>query len=125
MSELSLLLLIGAFQVKHILGDFVLQSRYMIAHRRIWGHPGGLLHAGIHGALSLPILLAADVALSLVATLLVAEMVTHYLFDWLKDNVVERKGWTPSDAPFWWLTGLDQGLHQLSYLAIAYFALAA
>ena len=124
MSNTSLLLLLAAFQVKHFLGDYVFQSQYILAHRRIWGHPGGLLHAGIHVALTLPILVVAGIPLHVTAYILIGEFLFHYHLDWAKDRLNHAMGWTPADKPFWQLIGLDQALHQLSYLVIAGIAAA-
>jgi hypothetical protein len=119
LSNIALLLLLAAFQMKHFLGDYVFQSPYILAHRRIWGHPGGLLHAGVHVALTLPILLVAGVPWGLTLLILTGEFLFHYHLDWAKDRLNHAKGWTPADTPFWWLVGIDQMLHQLSYLVIA------
>ena len=121
MTELALLWLLAGFQVKHVLGDYVLQNAYILRHRSNWGHPGGLLHVAIHAALTLPILLAAGVHGPLFFAILLGEAVFHYHVDWVKDNVLRRNGWGPTDRQYWWLAGLDQLLHQLSYLAIAGF----
>jgi len=120
LNELSPLLLLCAFQIKHFLGDYVLQNSYILANRRIWGHGGGLLHVAIHAALTLPILLVADVALPLLLAILLGEALFHYHLDWLKDGWTHRMGWTPADKQFWWLAGADQGLHQLSYIVIVW-----
>lgn len=119
MSTSALLLLLAAFQLKHFLGDFVFQTHYILAHRRIWGHPGGLLHAGIHAGLTVPILAVAGVPWHLTAVIVAGEFLFHYHLDWAKDRLNHAMGWTPADPPFWWLMGLDQMLHQLSYLVIA------
>lgn len=118
-TDLALLLLLAGFQVKHLLGDYVLQNAYILAHRRVWGHPGGLLHVGIHAGLTLPLLLAAGVQGWLFAAILIGEALFHYHLDWWKDATIHRHGLTPQDRAYWWLTGLDQMLHQLSYLVIA------
>jgi hypothetical protein len=120
LNELGLLLLLGAFQIKHFLGDYVLQSRYILDHRRIWGHGGGLLHVAIHAALTLPILLVAHVSLPLLLAIMLGEAVFHYHLDWVKDGWTLRMGWTPRDKQFWWLNGVDQALHQISYLVIVW-----
>jgi hypothetical protein len=39
-------------------------------------------------------------------------------------QLVEARGWTVSDPPFWWAYLTDQGLHQATYLAIAAIAFA-
>ena len=118
MTGFAPLLLLAGFQVKHLLGDFVLQNNYILRHRRIWGHPGGLLHIAIHAALTLPLLLAAGVHGPLFFAILLGEAVFHYHVDWVKDGWLEREGWTAQDKQYWWLMGVDQMLHQLSYLAI-------
>jgi hypothetical protein len=119
LSNSALLLLLAAFQVKHFLGDFVFQNQYILANRRLWGHPGGLLHAGIHVALTLPILLLADIPWDVTCYILIGEFLFHYHLDWAKDRLNHAMGWTPANKQFWWLVGVDQGLHQLSYLVIA------
>lgn len=120
MTDPALLLLLAGFQVKHVLGDFVLQNSYILEHRRIWGHPGGLLHIAIHAALTLPLLLAAGVHGLLFLAILLGEAVFHYHVDWAKDNILHREGWGPTDKQYWWLMGIDQMLHQLSYLVIVW-----
>lgn len=119
MTVQALLILLCAFQLKHFLGDFVFQNEFILRNRRFWGHPGGLLHVLIHGVLTLPILLAAGVATPLLLAIVIGEAVFHYHVDWLKDLWVNHKGWSPSDRQFWWLTGADQAVHQISYLFIA------
>jgi Protein of unknown function (DUF3307) len=118
-STSALLLLLAAFQVKHFLGDYVFQTPYILAHRRIWGHPGGLLHAGIQAGLTIPILGLAGVPWHVIAYIVVGEFLFHYHLDWAKDRLNHAMGWTPADKQFWWLVGLDQALHQMSYLVIA------
>lgn len=117
---LATLALIALLQIKHVIADFVLQSPYIIQNRRFYGHPGGILHVAIHAAGSLAALAIMGLP-GLVATLalLLAEAVVHYHIDWSKDNLVARAGLTPRDAGFWYATGIDQGLHQLTYLAMA------
>lgn len=114
------LCLVALLQVKHVIADFVLQSPYIIENRRLYGHPGGLLHVSVHALGSLAAL--AIVGLPGVAALLLlllGEAVVHYHIDWSKDNLVAALALTPKDAGFWYATGIDQGLHQLTYLAMA------
>jgi len=115
---LTPLLMLAAFQVKHFLGDFVFQNAYILNNRRIWGHPGGLLHVAVHAALTLPILLVTAVPAGLLVLLMLAEALFHYHVDWVKDRWIHAAGWTVTDKQYWWLTGIDQALHQLSYLVI-------
>jgi hypothetical protein len=118
-TNLALLWLLAGFQVKHVLGDYVFQNAYILDHRRTWGHPGGLLHVAIHAALTLPLLLAAGVHGALFFVILIGEAVFHYHVDWVKDGWIHRASYTVNDKQYWWISGVDQLLHQLSYLVIA------
>ncbi|MEM8627419.1 MAG: DUF3307 domain-containing protein, partial [Pseudomonadota bacterium] len=52
--KLALIALVVLF-LKHMLADFFFQTRYQHQNKGIYGHPGGLLHAGIHTVMSLPV----------------------------------------------------------------------
>jgi hypothetical protein len=54
MPELALLVLaaVAVLLVKHAVADFYLQTPYQYLNKGIYGHPGGLLHSGIHVALT-------------------------------------------------------------------------
>lgn len=115
------LLLLALLQVKHALADFVLQSPYIIENRRHYGHPGGILHVAIHAAGSLAaFLVAGPPGLFVLAAILLAEAVLHYHIDWTKDNFVRARALSPSDAVYWYATGTDQFLHQLTYLGMVW-----
>ena len=45
-----------AFQVKHLLCDFVLQTKFQVANKGFYGRIGGLLHAGCHALFTVPVL---------------------------------------------------------------------
>jgi hypothetical protein len=47
------------------------------------------------------------------------DSIIHYHIDYCKMNINARMGWTATThEQFWWLLGLDQFLHSLTYLAI-------
>jgi hypothetical protein len=117
---LPTLVLLLLLQVKHVLADFILTSAYIIQNRWIYGHPGGLLHVAIHLAGSLIAFLIAGLpGLGVLLILLIGEAVLHYHIDWTKDNLTRRYALTPKDAKFWWAMGIDQFLHQATYLVMA------
>jgi hypothetical protein len=116
---LTVLGLVLLLQVKHVVADYMLQNGYILANRRIYGHPGGLLHVAIHLAGSLGALLVVGIGPGLLLALLAAEAVVHYHLDWAKDNLVARRGLKATDAAYWYVAGIDQGLHQATYLAMA------
>jgi hypothetical protein len=119
------LLVLLLLQLKHFVCDFLLQTKYQMRYKGIYGHPGGLLHAGLHmiGSASVLIVLNVTTLLQMPVTpllaLLAAEFVLHYHIDWGKEQIVkpfvEEQG-----AVYWAIFGLDQFLHQASYVAIAY-----
>lgn len=115
------LVLLAGLQVKHLLADFVLQTSFMLAGKGRYGHIGGLSHAALHGVLSLPILLlAAGVfagpSLGLVLLIVLVEVLVHYHLDWAKERWVRYHAVTSSHPGFWRAIGIDQSLHQLTYL---------
>jgi hypothetical protein len=121
MPQLVLLILaaIAVLMAKHMVADFYLQTAYQYMNKGIYGHPGGLIHAGIHVALTpLVYFVLAPVNVLLALAIAVSEFFIHYHTDWLKEQINRRKGWTVNDHAFWSLLGTDQFVHGLTYLAI-------
>jgi hypothetical protein len=121
---------ITAFLVKHYLGDFVLQTKAMVDRKAIFLSAEGLTHAGIHGALSalvacFGLLLyggAGTSAVSLILTVGVADFVIHYLIDVAKSRYVPAS-LTPETQLHWVFFGLDQLMHNLTYVGFIVFLL--
>jgi hypothetical protein len=111
-------LFLTLFQIKHYLGDFQLQTGWIARNKGRYGHPSGIVHAGVHGALSLPILLWFAVPWEMALGLALAEIVVHYHIDWAKARRVVQEGVTETDPRFWHYLGLDQAAHQLTYIAL-------
>ena len=110
---------IAVLMVKHAVADFYLQTPYQYLNKGIYGHPGGLLHAGIHVALTpLVYLLLAPVSLLVAGGIALGEFVVHYHIDWLKEQATRRNGLTPQNPCFWHVLGTDQLLHGLTYVVI-------
>ncbi len=119
MSVAMVLAALVLFQIKHYLADFHWQSQWMVTNKGRYGHPGGLAHAGLHGGLSLVVLAAvAPWAPLLFVSLVLAEIAAHYHIDWFKVRIVTRSGIDENDPAYWHWLGLDQALHQLTYLAM-------
>jgi hypothetical protein len=128
MEHLALLALaaVAVLMVKHALADFYLQTPYQYLNKGTYGHPGGLLHAAIHMALTpfvylvlLPgsVLLAGSIALG--------EFLVHYHVDWLKEQILRRNELTTQTPGFWHALGTDQLIHGLTYLVIVAVLIAA
>ncbi|MEW9834709.1 DUF3307 domain-containing protein [Mesorhizobium marinum] len=103
--------------VKHCLGDFVLQTKWQVHEKGIYGAPGGLVHSAIHVAGTLVALLLVQASFPVIAAVLIAEFVVHYHIDWGKEKVVRYFGWRDGSR-FWNAIGFDQLLHGLTYVAI-------
>lgn len=127
MPELAQAMILGfaILAVKHTVGDYFLQTPYQYLNKGIYGHPGGLLHAGIHVALTTPIFLILPATLLIALLVLAGEFVIHYHVDWLKEQAVKGLGWGPDTAPFWRALGLDQLAHLLTYVGIVAILVAA
>lgn len=115
-----------AFQVKHFLFDWLYQPPYMWKNKGTFGHWGGIVHSSLHGVSTAIILalfgavtLRSDAAMIMILPIALAEFVAHYMIDWAKMNINRKTGWTATTHhAFWVLTGFDQLLHQLTYVAI-------
>jgi len=115
----AILLAFIMLAVKHTIADYFLQTPYQYLNKGTYGHPGGIIHAGFHALLTLPVFLilpASSIALAI--AIIVGEFVIHYHLDWSKEQLVKRYMLTHADAWFWHLFGLDQLGHMLTYVAI-------
>lgn len=112
----TLILLLLLF-TKHFIVDFPLQWRYQYANKGTYLHPGGLLHSGLHGIGTW----ICFVSFAPGAALYLAwiDALLHYHIDWAKMNLNSKLGWGPTThEQFWWLLGLDQFLHAVTYIIL-------
>ncbi len=109
-------------QLKHFVCDFPLQGPYQYKNKGTYGHPGGLLHAGIHVFATLLVFGILGWIYIDLLWLALLEGFVHYHIDWLKMRINVVRGWKPESSEyFWWLLGFDQLLHQLTYLAMIWY----
>lgn len=128
--SVQVLILLLLFQIKHLVVDWLWQPPYEYLNKGTWLHPGGLQHAAKHLAATYIVLALAALVLHmpihvgvgwLLATL---DGVVHYLIDWSKMNINKRYQLTPTNSEnFWRLVGVDQFLHQATYIAIVFLAI--
>ena len=120
MTPVDVLLALVLFQLKHYLTDFHWQTIWIVQTKGRYGHPGGLIHAGLHGLLSLPVLLlVAPFAPVLFTVILIFEMVLHYHIDWIKARgLYPNAELTSVTSAYWHYLGLDRAAHQLTYVAM-------
>jgi hypothetical protein len=123
---IMVLLMFFLFQLKHLIVDFFIQNRfpYMWMNKHKLFHWGGWLHAGSHAVFSFPILAFIHPPgtwgfswMYGAIALCIAEMFIHFFIDMIKMRVGIWTGWKCNTSPqFWNLLGVDQFLHQLTYI---------
>ena len=113
-----------AFQVKHLICDYILQTSFQVENKGFYGRGGGIIHAGCHALFSVPVLLIATRTPWMIAAAVSAEFLIHYHIDWLKARSERRYGWTPQDKIYWIAFGVDQFLHQITYIGMLAWAIA-
>ena len=118
------LLLFFLFNLKHLIVDFFVQNRfpYMWMNKHKFLHPGGWLHAGGHGLASIVVLYPwLEVSFPYILFLCFMETLIHFWIDCVKMNVGILTGWKCNTSPYFWdLLGVDQFLHQATYIWMIY-----
>lgn len=122
--EASILFILAALVMKHLLVDFIMQTPFMYRNKHIYMHMGGLAHAAEHTMFTVMIF-AMFGWIAIVAGLL--DFVIHYHMDWIKMKVTANKGYSSynedgtlnvtSENYFFWL-GIDQTVHSLTYIGL-------
>lgn len=109
--------LILLFLTKHLVVDFFWQPPFMFLNKGDIRHPGGYAHAGLHALFTMWILVSPFSPLNGAEAMSWAllEGVIHYAIDWSKVNITNQCKYTPANAQFWNLLGIDQYLHYLTY----------
>ncbi|MFK7876126.1 MAG: DUF3307 domain-containing protein [Paracoccaceae bacterium] len=123
MDLISILILLGLLQFKHMFADFFLQTPIMLMNRATYVHPGRALHCAVHVVGSALCFLVMGVPLALGVIVLACEGIAHFHIDYLKGVWSERAGHGPADAGYWRAFGADQTLHQLTYVGMVWAVL--
>lgn len=118
MSSQLILLLLFLFFIKHYIVDFLLQSEWMVKNKAT-NFKVLLLHAGEH-ALATGLILIGFTTLPIVLLVMIAELIIHTSIDYFKANPRFLGKYKPPGVMFFNLLGLDQLLHYLTYLGIAW-----
>ncbi len=114
----TVLWLLILLQVKHLFADFFLQTPRMLMNRDRYVHLGRAEHAGLHAIMSFLALILIGAPLGFSFVLSVLELIVHYHIDWAKGRHSASTKLGPEDAGFWRAFGVDQLMHQLTYIAM-------
>ncbi len=116
----SVFLLMVIFQVKHYLADYPLQRQYML--KKV--NPGWdfilplVVHCAVHALMTLALVLYYAPALWYLAIL---DFVTHFIMDRIKSGPKYLGRFQDvTKSPFWLAFGLDQMVHHLTHIYIAW-----
>ena len=115
----ALLAVIAVLEVKHFICDYPLQTLYQLQNKGTYGHPGGIIHSGLHALFTLPVFLLVQPTLLLGVAIVVGEFVVHYHVDWTKAQINDHFHLQPNQREYWWAIGADQLAHHLTYVVIA------
>ncbi len=116
----TILLLFCLLQIKHLFADYFLQTSRMMTGRETYMHLGRAQHAGVHGFLSVPVFLMSEAGYGFIAVLVALEWLVHFHIDWAKAHYSKTRDLHPGQARFWQAFGVDQALHQLTYVAMVW-----
>ena len=116
---ISIVTLLLLLQIKHLIIDWFWQPPYEFMNKGTYGHWGGIRHALKHAWGTFVCLIFFHLGAFQIIGIFALDYLLHYHIDWAKMNLNAKFSLTPKDEKFWWLVGLDQFLHQLTYLLIA------
>ena len=120
----TLLMLLVMLQVKHLIVDWCWQPPYEWQNKGTYLHFGGIRHA-LKNSVGTAACFLPFFPITVAATVLIMDFLAHYHVDWAKMNINRIKGWGATTHPqFWALTGLDQFLHQLTYIVLIWWAIS-
>jgi len=117
---IEILALLTLLTIKHFVADFMLQTDTMVREKGHYGQKGGITHSGIHGLGTLTVFAAFGFGIVAIICAVI-DFVVHYHIDWAKMNI--SKNLTVTDKRYWFYLGLDQLLHQLTYIALVFLVI--
>ena len=110
--------LLSLLITKHFIVDFALQFPRHYLNKGTYGDLRGIEHSLWHGLVTFWILLFFT-SFWLAAVVSVLEIIAHYHIDWAKMNINKHFELGPlTSEKFWWLLGLDQWFHYMTYVLI-------
>lgn len=112
---MEILYIVIFLQIKHLLLDWIFQPKWMWSNKGTYGHLGGVTHALLNGFGTAAII---SLYYNNFWPILVIDSILHYHIDWAKIRILNLANLDSNDKEFWWLTGIDQFLHQITYILL-------
>ncbi|SHE83081.1 Protein of unknown function [Ruegeria intermedia] len=116
----TVLLLVALLQVKHMFADFYLQTPKMLSGRGVYFHAGRAQHALVHVIGSVIVFVIFGAPWSFILVIVALEWIIHFNIDFAKASYSDKKQLQPNQAAYWRAAGLDQFLHNLTYVGMAW-----
>ncbi len=116
----AVFLMLCLLQIKHMFADFFLQTPKMLSGRGEYFHMGRAQHAGVHVVGSVIVFLLFGTPLIFILVIAALEWIVHFNIDFFKASYSDKKQLEPNQAAFWRAAGLDQCLHNLTYIAMVW-----
>lgn len=112
-------------QLKHLIVDWIWQPEYEHKNKGNFRHFGGYRHAGKNAVGTwLVFTYFFGNGHPFVLLIFPLDFCIHFMIDWCKVNINKHYKLDPTKHPeFWWLTGLDQFLHQITYIYLLWLVL--
>lgn len=113
----AIIFLLFLLQVKHLVVDWLWQPEYEWKNKGTYGHWGGIRHA-LKNGLGTSLCFAFFVSWPIGVYVLIIDTLVHYHIDWAKMNLNRINKWDANTPQFFQLIGVDQFLHQVTYLLL-------
>ena len=115
-----MLTILFLLQCKHLIIDWLWQPEYEWKNKGTYGHWGGIRHS-MKNAVGTTLCFVPFITSYSLLFIFIIDFMVHYHVDFAKMNINKITGWGPLTHPqFWWLTGLDQYLHQITYIILLF-----
>jgi hypothetical protein len=123
---MEILILLLLLQIKHCYADFYLQTYMQTVKKGVWMDPVGLSHTVDHIYSSLIVMLGFSLFVSInpisIIFVVTVEGIIHYIVDFTK----VKYGCKDNTKPiFWTQFGLDQLVHEMTYLWMVWYLLVS
>ena len=121
----SIFLLLVAFQLKHFIADYPLQTQYMLGKTKATGWIKPLAaHAAVHVWFTFLIILFISPDNYLLYLLVLVDFVIHFTVDRIKASPKLGGKFNPTQPYFWWALGADQMAHHLTHYVFIYILIS-